>query len=442
MTSYAEHVMYLLVMLKENHKICCRMVADISMESLNSLPDENNVTACGDCSGIFKKMRSPESGVISNNNGDETQALGLTELDNDRAPGDKLLSSTHTRMSPTSCLQNLNDWDLQYSFSELTSPLTSRLSQMQLSVTSEGAVAAETDGDEECCSELMSTSSQSQASSSRDAGSQNDEEQTSDDAEAPRIDTSSANTPQGATNTAVTEAAFDCSARENHINPIARSSVRNSAFDCESNNNDSAAHATATTLAQCDAQLSRDGGQTPDLIRSLQRNRSSAATCDVTGLCHHEMRPTVTLSGSRNDGSYEIDIQNIFPQTLNRSNSDLGSRLHAKTAQIYAPVSKKNLEFRTFQDKYPHSLYKPMHGSCNERDVTLHGLKAKMEVEERLRRTEDPTSHPVHSEKQLLCSNLNSSKSLLVSFRDTLTLRPSCVVDVCFRKLRQLDPRV
>ena len=171
--------------------------------------------------------------------------------------------------------------------------------------------------------------------------------------------------------------------------PLSFSTVQTNSFDCEreSTNNDSARSTpSATAHFERDVDVLRHGGQTPDLIRSLQRD-PSAASCDVTESSHREMRPTVTLSGSGNDGSYEIDIQNVFPQTFRRSKSLSSPRspVQANPAQICAPVSKKNLEFRTFQDKYPHSLYKPMHG-VDARDVTLQSLRAKMEVEERLQR--------------------------------------------------------
>ena len=171
--------------------------------------------------------------------------------------------------------------------------------------------------------------------------------------------------------------------------PLSFSTVQTNSFDCEreSNNNDSARSTpSATAHFERDVDVLRHGGQTPDLIRSIQRD-PSAASCDVTENSHREMRPTVTLSGSGNDGSYEIDIQNVFPQTFRRSKSLSSPRspVQAKPAHICAPVSKTNLEFRTFQDKYPHSLYKPMHG-VDARDVTLQSLRAKMEVEERLQR--------------------------------------------------------
>ena len=381
-----------------------RMVADISLESLNSLSDEENVTASRlpGYDAIPQENTNPEQ---NNNTRQKRDSLTLSELDNDRAPGDKLLRSTHTRMSPASCLQNLNDWDLQYSFSELTSPLTTH-SSMRLSsysVTScaeEGGVA----GDEECCFELMSTSSHSTASSSRDAGLQphdDDDQQTIERTGAEKIDSNYINTPQaGARADAINDNPL-----ENYINPIASSTLQTPANNCathidhESNNNDSQrSTGIAAARAEVDDVLLCHGGQTPDLIRSLNRDRSVALD-DVTECLRHEMCPTVTLSGSKNDGSYEIDIQNIFPQAY-KSDSPCDtspeqslkhsakSPVQSKPAQIYAPVSKKNLEFRTFQDKYPHSLYKPMHG-VDRRDVTLKSLKTREQVEGRLRTGSD-----------------------------------------------------
>ena len=103
----------------------CRMVADISLESLDSPTNDDNFR--------YQQTNQPSNvgggDINSNVQGTESSRSffkpKLPELYNDRPPTDTLLNEMNEKLSPKSRMQNLNDWDLVESGISIMSSSTS-----------------------------------------------------------------------------------------------------------------------------------------------------------------------------------------------------------------------------------------------------------------------------------------------------------------------------
>ena len=101
------------------------MVADISLDSLSSLTSCGNDVCCDSdvnhddiLEDVNQNIEVLQNTRFDDGRSENTTNFLLTELDNDRAPTDKMLNSYNAKLSPTSRLHNMNDWDLQLSYTE------------------------------------------------------------------------------------------------------------------------------------------------------------------------------------------------------------------------------------------------------------------------------------------------------------------------------------